>query len=128
MTDKSEDKGRKNLINEIREYAQEQYDKLIVYLSAGALVLSIGFVKDVIKLDDVKDTSMLRLSWAMFGLSLFFILLSHRIAVISMNQSLKGNEKVSDDWDVVTEILNWLAMIALIGGVFLFTFFINKNI
>ena len=38
-----------SMLYEIRKYAGEHYDKLIIYLSSGALVLTVGFVKDIVE-------------------------------------------------------------------------------
>lgn len=54
---------------EIRKYSGEQYDKLIVYLSSGALVLTVGFVEKVVDLSKIKN-----LFFCIFlGDSLFFL-------------------------------------------------------
>ena len=127
--EKSENsKSREEIILEMRDYAEEQFDKLIVYLNSGALVLTIGFVKDIIKITKETNITLLILSWCSFVLSLLFILLSHKSALASTNNEIKGKDKLSDCYDMVTTILNWLAFIILIIGLVLFVIFISKNL
>lgn len=115
-------------IRKIRDYAEEEYDKLIVYLNGGALVLTVGFVKDIVTITEHTDTLLLKLSWILFTLSLLIILISHRTAIIAMNYELKEKTLISDRWDHITEILNWCAMLMLITGIICFLLFVNKSI
>jgi len=119
---------RNKIILEMRDYAQEQFDKLIVYLNGGALVLTIGFVKDITKVTKETDTTLLICSWSSFVISLLLILLSHKSALLSTDLELKGKEKISDNFDIITTILNWMSFIILIIGLFLFIIFISKNL
>ena len=124
----AENKIRQDIILKMRDYAEEQFDKLIVYLNSGALVLTIGFVKDIIKINEETDKTLLIWSWSAFVLSLLLILLSHKSAIASSNYEIKGKEKTSDCYDVVTTILNWLSFLILITGLILFIIFISNNL
>jgi hypothetical protein len=121
-------KSREEIIQEIRDYSEQQFDKLIVYLNSGALVLTIGFVKDIVKITEETDTKLLVYAWSSFVVSLVLILLSHRSSIISMNFEIKKKEKTSDGFDVVTYILNWASFIVFILGISLFITFIHKNL
>ncbi|MCD6367341.1 MAG: hypothetical protein J7L46_07370 [Bacteroidales bacterium] len=113
-------------IEEIRDYAEEQFDKLIVYLNSGALVLSIGFIKDIVKITKATDLTILKTSWIFFTMSLLIILISHKTAIKSMNLELKEREKESDSCDKCTKILNWISFGFLIIGITFFIIFILK--
>lgn len=115
-------------IRKIRDYAEEQYDKLIVYLNSGALILTVGFVKDIVKITSNTDTLLLKLSWIFFTCSLLVILISHRTAIIAMNYELKNKNRISDIWDIITNILNWLSLIKLIIGIICFLLFISNTL
>jgi len=125
---KADSKNRQDVILKMRDYAEEQFDKLIVYLNGGALVLTIGFVKDITKITKETDTTILILSWSSFVVSLLLILLSHKSALASTNYELKLKEKTSDCFDIITRILNWLSFLILITGLILFIIFISKNL
>ena len=81
MSDKDK-KSRNDILLEMRDYAQEEFDKLIVYLNSGALILTIGFVKDITKITEETDTTLLIWSWSSFVCSLLLILLSHKTAIL----------------------------------------------
>ena len=114
-----------NSIYKIREYAEEQYDKLIVYLSSGALVLTVGFVKKAVDLSKINDLFLLYLSWICFSTSLTLTLISHRTSLLTMDYEIKGAGKISDYWDCITMVLNWSSMIALVVGIISFIRFVS---
>jgi hypothetical protein len=115
-------------IREIRDYAQEEFDKLIVYLSSGGLVLTVGFVKDLVDLSSAFWKFLLILSWSGFIISLILILLSHRSAIKASTLELKGLNDESDDQDHKTERLNFSSFIVLITAVIIFVVFISINL
>jgi UDP-N-acetylmuramyl pentapeptide phosphotransferase/UDP-N-acetylglucosamine-1-phosphate transferase len=114
--------------DDILNYSQQQFDKLIVYLSSGALILTIGFVKDIVKITPQTDTRTLIWSWVLLAASLITNLFSHRTSYYSIYFDLKKKNKVSNFNDIVTEILNWLSFISLIAVIVVFIFFIINNI
>lgn len=124
----SEDKDRKNTLLEIRSYSEEQFDKLIVTFNGGALTISMGFVKNIVKISEASHIFLLKLSWFCFILSLLFILLSHKSSVWSMDLELVGKDTKSDSVDRVTKIINWCSMSLLIIGIATFTIFVSINL
>jgi hypothetical protein len=110
---------------EIRGYAEEQYDKLIVYLSSGALVLTVGFVKEIVNLSKTNNLFWLFFSWACFSSSLILNLVSHKTSLLTMNNEITNKKKVSDFWNRITECFNWLSLFAFIAGIISFMLFIS---
>jgi len=121
-------KQREEFILEMRNYSEEQFDKLIVYLNSGALILTIGFVRDITIITKETDRTLLICSWSAFITSLLFTLLSHKSSLLSTNFELKMKGKTSDCFDLVTSFLNWSSFIILILGISLFIIFISKNL
>jgi hypothetical protein len=115
-------------VRKMRDYAQEEFDKLIVYLSSGGLVLTVGFVKDLVFLSEAGWKTLLILSWSGFIISLILILLSHRSAIKSSTLELDGKENESDEQDQKTERLNLISFVALIIAVIVFVLFISINL
>ena len=82
---KKEKKSRKKNLLEMRDYAQEEFDKLIVYLNSGALILTIGFVKDEKETtSDRFDDLTSILNWTSFfsfmiGIILFIIFITNNL-------------------------------------------------
>lgn len=118
------DKDYLKILYETRKYAGEQYDKLIVYLSSGALVLTVGFIENVVDLSRTNDLFLLYSSWICFSTSLIIILISHRTSLLSIDLEIK-EKKTSDFWNTMTDILNWLSMIALVIGIISFITFVT---
>lgn len=113
------------ILYETRRYAGEQYDKLIVYLSSGALTLTVGFIEKIVNLSKVKDFTLLYLSWGLFSASLILILISHRTSSLSIDLEIKAKDKMSDVWNIVTDVLNWISMAALVVGIIIFIIFVS---
>ena len=49
----TEEEKYSDKVQKDRDYSSDLFDKQLVYLSAGALVLTIGFVKDLVVCIDV---------------------------------------------------------------------------
>ena len=98
---KSDDSSEEYLreIRKMRDYAAERFDRLMVYLSSGGLVLSIGFIKDIVDINKVDNLTPLIWSWVLFIASLLLILVSHRTSHVAMDKELKGESNKSDAWD-----------------------------
>ena len=74
---------------ENRKSSELEYDKLIVYLAGGVLVLTIGFVKDLMQLTKSAHLDWLLLCWVLFALCLLINLLSHRLAKQAFDSYLR---------------------------------------
>ena len=68
---------RKDVANAIRR-SEQSYDKHLLYLSAGALGLSLVFIKNVIGTNEIQYKCVLISAWVAWGLSLLSILASYR--------------------------------------------------
>lgn len=118
----------KDHIRKIRDYSSKQFDQLLVYLSGGALVLTLGFAKDIVKITESTNKSLLVIAWSLFALSLILILFSHKSAIKSMDLELDNKTETSNTFDIVTEILNYSSLASLFTGIIVFVIFVIKNI
>jgi hypothetical protein len=132
-------------------YSLEQFDKLIIVLSSGGLVLTIGFVKDIVKITEETDTFLLKFCWFSLTAALVFILMSqiscfwaNNIEISITNQEIREIEEVGEFNDktnrikikrfffkisnALISVLNVLSFLVLILGIILFIFFVNQNI
>lgn len=114
------DEDRRKKLLEIRDYSEEQFDKLIIYLSSGGLVLTVGFVDNLIEIDHSSCFSLLITTWISFTLSLIINLFSHRTSLRSTDLELKEEDSKSEYWDKVTNFLNWIGLIFFVIGVLSF--------
>lgn len=115
-------------IEDIVKYSEEQYDKLIVTLNSGALVLTVGFVSDIVKITESINTILLKLSWISFSLSLLLILISHLTSKSSMLHELSEKTGKSDKMNRATNRLNYGSLFALLSGIILFITFVSNTI
>ena len=131
MGELKEDKdvsGWNEKIYEIRQSADASFNKLIVYLSSGALALTIGFVQEVVNLSTAICKIILIGSWSLFTISLLVILGSYLTTVKSMDLELDGERDKSNKLDKKTSFLNYSAIFTLVLGIILFIIFISINL
>ena len=147
----------KNLENWLSErkkdlnYSLEQFDKLIIMLSSGGLVLTIGFVRDIVKITEETNTLLLKGCWYLLASALIINLLAQfssflankieiKITSIELDElKTKGDfNENSDDvkskryWFNISNssviILNVVSFISIIVGISLFIVFVNQKI
>lgn len=143
-------KRKKECIAELdkdENYAIEKFDTLIISLSSGGLVFSVGFIKDVIKNFHQVDLLWLKICWIGFGLSLILNLLSHVTSFYSnrfekkalknaikkkqnkpIKQEPKRSEKISDIFNSGTTVLNGLSLLSFLTAVTTLVYFIYSNV
>ncbi|MCE7044658.1 hypothetical protein [Dyadobacter sp. CY312] len=128
-------------------YAIEKFDSLIISLSSGGLVFSIGFIKDVIKDFHKIDLLWLKVCWICFGLSLILNLISHVTSFYSnrfekkalklaikkrqskiIKQDPKQPERISDIFNSGTMALNGLSLLSFLTAVVTLVYFIYSNV
>jgi hypothetical protein len=127
-------------------YSLEQFDKLIIYLSSGGLVLTSGILSNIIKVTISINTCLIKDSWILFTLALITNLISqlssHYANKTEIEISRKEISFIKHDretvipkilkrkksiFDSVTRILNLISFICFIVGVIVFLIFLNKN-
>jgi len=109
-----------------RKSAEEEYDKLIVYLAGGGLVLTVGFVKDLTKAAETRQVGWLLGCWITFATALLVNLVSHILSRSAADAFLVNNPKWEKlDWWVSNS--NWIALILVGIGVLSFIIFVFQN-
>jgi hypothetical protein len=126
-------KIRENYLSELRDAQDEsikQFDTQILYISSGALLLSLTFLGDVIKLEKAIYKWTLIVSWILLGLTIILSVLSHLTSYYQHEKAIKkiedGDEPIHDSLNrIVNQII---ASIFLAGICFLVVFaVININ-
>lgn len=119
---------RTKQLMELRGESERQFDKQIIYLSGGALVFSIGFVKDIIGDKAEPDCKwMLVLSWICFAIALIVNLFSYLSSKKAIDGEIIGKTQSSKTFNLVTIILNWISIIELLIGLTFIILFAIKN-
>jgi hypothetical protein len=129
------------------DYSVERFDILIISLSTSGLILSIGFVKDIIKDFEKVDPCLLKTTWLLFALALIMNLLS-QVTGYYANQydlkvtkdiirtkkkkkskiNVKRNELIHKIFNSGTLALNGGSLASLISGIITLIIFISKYI
>lgn len=121
----SHEETRKRVLEQ-RKSAEEEYDKMIVYLAGGGLVLTVGFVKDLTKAAETDHVGWLLGCWICFAAALIVNLASHAFSRLAADDFLINNPKwKKKDWWVAS--CNWTSLILVGGGVISFLVFVFQN-
>lgn len=129
------------------DYSVERFDVLIITLSSSGMVLSIGFVKDVIPDFSQVNPLLLKITWLLFALSLIMNLLSqvsgfyaNRIDLRITNDLIRtargkesklNREKMDrrmNRFNLATNVLNGGSLIGLIGGIVTLIVFVSNYV
>lgn len=71
---------------------QEEYDKQLLTLSTGFLVITLAFVKDVVPLEAAVHICVLYWAYISLGLCIVLVLVSYQV-------SIRGHFKAKDYWE-----------------------------
>lgn len=133
MENESLQEYRKSLI-EIVPKLNENYNKLIVTLSGGALGLSIVFLKDIIAQDLVQQCNLIIVSWVLliFSLtsvlgSLLFGIKAHKKAIAQVDRNLIYSETPGGIYTKITDGLHYSGTLFLVIGLILLFLFAGQN-
>ena len=141
---------KKTLLADIN-HAMSQYDKLILTLSSGALAISMTFLSSIVDLKDIETFMLLKISWILWGSSLFLSLtgqyLSYKvhdsqrkcnnrvIEAAKLNKSSKKLVKIQESnqsgiraLNISIEFCNIIAALSFISGIILFTIFVSQTL
>ncbi len=129
------------------KYSIDRFDILIISISSGGLVFSMGFVKDLLSGKCNIDFTLLKISWILFTISITFNLLSQvsgyyasrydikvtkNIIRKKKEKSMIGNqcklelrEKIMNN---LTMIFNATSLFILISGISIMVVFMSINL
>lgn len=136
MDDKAYHKEREILIDAEREAARS-YDKTLITLSAGALVLSFTFIREM-KTPPIAAWQIY-CAWAAFVVSLFLVLASF---LLSQSAMRRQRDIIDDQYTQHPSLatpksnpyvrwivsMNWASLVLLALGVILFAAFATSNL
>lgn len=131
----------RNLLIKGETESAQGFDKTLITLSAGALGLTVPFIRYLAP--QQKRLDFLFLAWTGFLVSLFCVLLSYFFAQLAYRRALKnldvlyypknaGSSTTQEDqrnrWTPVIYILSVASIASLVFGVFFFLRFALKNL
>lgn len=92
MTDDELQSKNRDLIVRIKEKSEDDFEKNLVLITSGTLVLSMTFIDKIVPLKDATGIITLVSAWSLLALSLLVNLISHQL-------SSKYSRKYVDDMD-----------------------------
>ncbi|QDV38557.1 hypothetical protein ElP_65120 [Tautonia plasticadhaerens] len=117
--------------------AYRSFDKTMITLSAGALGLSVVFVKEVAPAPAPETIWGLHIAWGLFGLALVLILSSFLTSQYSWQRAMDREDEAftnggvppesGNAWAGATKILNISCLVAFATGVLAFVWFSTVN-
>lgn len=110
-----------------RRASAKAYDNLLLSLASGGLVLTVGFVKDLVHLATARDLYLLFCSWTSFALALFITLIGYVLAIEEEKVRTPGRIGQDRPLKRLTRIAN-LSLTLLGFGVLFFLVFIMLNV
>jgi hypothetical protein len=120
---------RKHLVD-TRQKSQDAYDKTVLALSAGALGVTISFVKEIVGGHPVL-LRLLLVAWICWGISCATVLYSHFSSVAAHNEAIAAldeNREPNIGSDKATKILNLVSGALFLLGLLLFCVFAYINL
>ena len=120
----------KKQVGEALQSQAAQRNKAILTLAAGALALSLTFLKDIAPTPDDRAITLLAWSWVCFIISMCLTLISFQVSVcafrrfdeiLNIQQAESGTDAstLKNCWVTVTLILNRLSLVMFIAGAIL---------
>lgn len=91
--------GEKTLDKELKLYrdqlmlaeakAQEDYDKTLVFLSSGAIAVTVSFIHNIIPLASAVSCAFIFFAWVMWGISLLCVLCAYLTSNYALRKSIQ---------------------------------------
>jgi len=113
----------------------ESFDKTVLYLSGGALGLSMAFLQNILGPAEAVQVVYLVAAWVSWALSLIFTLSSFWLSAAAMRRAIKqldeqtiGQENAGGWWNKATKATTFLGGFAFIVGVFAMIIFVESNL
>ena len=117
------------------DYCVIQYEKNILYLSSGALGVSMAFIEKIVPLQTAISTCYLITSWYLLATTMLISLLSTFLSFRAIAKHIKNyspdnkdNEERRQRLNRILRFLNLVMMFGLFAGIIFLITFIQKNV
>lgn len=117
--------------------SENDFEKNLVYLSAGSLTLSIGFIEKIVPLNHASGTCLIIISWCVLALTLLLNLSTHLISA-SNGHKARYDMDSGMDYDkliskmtrrnIIMQTLNWITFGLFSMGIILTVVFCSINL
>ena len=131
---------RRRFLIEAEKEAQGSWDRTLLTLAAGAIGISVAFLRDLAGPGTVETPWALISAWVLWTLTLICVLTSFftsrnalRYAISETDAALSGRpndlpDRPGGSWTLVTEWLNRIGGVLFIAGIMLLFVFATTNL
>ena len=137
--DQSQYDGLKKQVAEGLRSSAAQFDKAILTLAAGALALSLSFVRELAPEPDATTICLLACSWTGFIASIVSTLLSFQVSMFAEMHYEKAIDTIHSKpdtdrsnfksfWKSTTIVLNVFSLVAFVAGTIFLTYSVHDNL
>lgn len=127
----------REVIEKVKESSQNDYEKNIIYITAGTLVLSMTFIEKISPLATALSVWMIVTSWSFLALSLAINLFSHwysaflatKLQNLLNNLSIAAsavNQKI-DKFNARIQVFNICTFSSMFFGILFLVLYCSKN-
>lgn len=126
------DQIKESYIQDLRlgqRYSIQKFDEEVLLISSGALVLSLNFIGEVVKMDQAIWKGLLYASWWLLASIMVVSVITHLISYNLHEKQIRrveNNEPLPDDKTTIR--LNYFLAVALVLGIALQIIFVTKNL
>ncbi|WP_144888641.1 hypothetical protein [Lacibacter cauensis] len=124
----------RELLANIKDKSDDDYEKNITYIAAGTLVLSMTFIEKIVTLNKSNSIWILIFSWSVLVLTLLTNLISHQLSSLfhenTINEYDESNPKMLTNIKSRNRIIrriNWSTTFGLTLGLILLVIFCSIN-
>jgi hypothetical protein len=130
MSEDKEDEKYLEILNKAYFYSTEQFDKAVLFVSSGALALSITFIEKIVPLETAHWKLLLLISWLGEALTILLFTVNHYLSKKALNNRIKNyyKDKRDRNYDLIVKRLNFISIVTLGIGLIFLVIFIFKNI
>lgn len=121
---------------ETLKYANEKFDKNVLFIASGALTLSMGFLKEIVPdPNHIVSKGVIVTAWSFFGATIFIALLSSFIAILANRWAIRFGgvmedlkyEKITKRWNYTIRSFYVGMILLLLFGMILVILFVARN-
>ncbi len=126
-----EDKEYWNQLFQTYKESATLFEKNLLYITSGALGISITFLSDIVVLENAKLFWLLVTSWSLFTIVIFVNLISHYFSMKSMNHELKHflkEQKPKNKFEKFVKNMNLSMIFGLPLGLVFLILFLSLNL
>lgn len=121
----------------IKEKSEDDFEKNIIYIAAGTLVLSLTFIEKIVDLGSSSGIAFLIISWILLSITLLGNLVSHQISSFfhekyrSLYANCADDDQLPDlklkQYNFIIASFNWGTLFTLCTGIGMLVTFCSIN-